>query len=208
MNPYLELELPNDADEEEIKLKYRHLANIHHPDKGGDEEKFKRIKEAYEILSDPFRRKSYDMSGNAESNLQIRNNAIDHINQMINSVIPNFDVEAGDLIQEMRNQVLNIKAEMTNNISICNKFKENLNKVIARLNVNNDKKNLLLEFVQKQLEQRDREHADFTQRILVCDLEIEILKDYSYGLIERVAISHELKQLVAGDGFAPPISSL
>ena len=203
MDPYLELELPIDADEEEIKLKYRHLANIHHPDKGGDEEKFKRIKEAYEILSDSIRRKSYDMSGNAESNLQIRNNAIDHINQMINSVIPNFDVEAGDLIQEMRNQVLNIKAEMTNNISICNKFKENLNKVIARLNVNNDKKNLLLEFVQKQLEQRDREHADFTQRILVCDLEIEILKDYSYGLIERVAISHELKQLVAEPGVEP-----
>ena len=203
MDPYLELELPNDADEEEIKLKYRHLANIHHPDKGGDEEKFKRIKEAYELLSDPIRRKSYDMSGDAESNLQIRNNAIDHINQMLNSVIPNFDAEAGDLLQEMRAQIMSIKDEMSNNISICNKFKENLNKVIARLNVNNNKKNLLLEFVQKQLEQRDREHKDFTQRILVCDLEIEILKDYSYGLIERIAIAHELKQLVAEPGVEP-----
>ena len=203
MDPYLELELPIDADEEEIKLKYRHLANIHHPDKGGDEEKFKRIKEAYEILSDSIRRKSYDMSGDAESNLQIRNNAIDHINQMLNSVIPNFDAEVGDLIQEMRNQVMSIKDEMTNNISICNKFKANLNKVIARLNVNDNKKNLLLDLVQKQLEQRDREHADFTRRILVCDIEIEILKDYSYGLIERIAISHELKQLVAEPGVEP-----
>ena len=203
MDPYLELELPNDADEEEIKLKYRHLANIHHPDKGGDEEKFKRIKEAYEILSDSIRRKSYDMSGDAESNLQIRNNAIDHINQMLNSVIPNFDAESGDLIQEMRNQVMAIKAETTNNISICNKFKANLNKVITRLNVNDNKKNLLLDLVQKQLEQRDREHADFTRRILICDIEIEILKDYSYGLIERIAISHELKQLVAEPGVEP-----
>lgn len=203
MDPYLELELPIDADEEEIKLKYRHLANIHHPDKGGDEEKFKRIKEAYELLSDPIRRKSYDMSGDAESNLQIRNNAIDHINQMLNSVIPNFDAETGDLIQEMRNQIVTIRDELKNNICICNKFKENLNKVIARLNVNTNKKNLLLEFVQTQLEQRDREHKDFTRRILVCDLEIEILKDYSYGLIERIAISHELKQLVAEPGVEP-----
>ena len=76
MDPYLELELPIDADEEEIKLKYRHLANIHHPDKGGDEEKFKRIKEAYEILSDSIRRKSYDLSGDAESNLQIEGTLI------------------------------------------------------------------------------------------------------------------------------------
>jgi len=191
MDPYLELELPIDADEELIKLKYRHLANIHHPDKGGDEEKFKRIKEAYEILSDPIRRKSYDMSGDAESNLQIRNNAIDHINQMLNSVIPNFDAETGDLLQEMRSQIITMRDELNNNICICNRFKENLNKVIARLNVKDNKKNLLLDFVQKQLEQRDREHADFTRRILVCDLEIEILKDYSYGLIERIAISHD-----------------
>jgi len=73
MDPYLELEVSIEATDEEIKLKFRSLANIHHPDKGGDEEKFKRIKEAYEILSDPIRKKAYDMSGDAESNLVIRN---------------------------------------------------------------------------------------------------------------------------------------
>ena len=51
MDPYLELEVSIDASDDEIKLQYRAMAMIHHPDKGGDEEKFKRIKEAYEILS-------------------------------------------------------------------------------------------------------------------------------------------------------------
>ena len=142
MDPYLELEVSIEATDEEIKLKFRSLANIHHPDKGGDEEKFKRIKEAYEILSDPIRKKAYDMSGDAESNLVIRNSAIEHINQMLNAIVPNFDSEAGDLVQEMRNQVLTIKADMANNINICNKYKENLNKVIVRINANHNKKNI------------------------------------------------------------------
>ena len=191
MDPYLELEVSIEATDEEIKLKFRSLANIHHPDKGGDEEKFKRIKEAYEILSDPIRKKAYDMSGDAESNLVIRNSAIEHINQMLSAIVPNFDSEAGDLVQEMRNQVLTIKSDMANNINICNKYKENLNKVIVRINANHNKKNILLESVQNQIEQRDREHEDFSRRIKICELEIEILKDYHYGIVERIAISHD-----------------
>lgn len=204
MDPYLELEVAIDATEEELKLKFRSLANIHHPDKGGDEEKFKRIKEAYEILTDPIRRKAYDMSGDAETNLEIRNNALDHINQMLNDIVPNFDSESGDLVQEMRNQVLAIKADMGNNINLCNKYKDNLNKVVLRINANHNKTNILLESVQRQLEQRNREHENFTLRIKVCDLEIEILKDYHYGIVERIAIPN----MVAGEGFEPSSSGL
>jgi DnaJ-class molecular chaperone len=40
-----------DAAQDEIKKAYRKLALQHHPDKGGDEEKFKEITEAYENLS-------------------------------------------------------------------------------------------------------------------------------------------------------------
>ena len=60
MNPYTELDVPVDASLETIKQRYRTLAQMHHPDKGGDEELFKRIKLAYEILSDKEKRKRYD----------------------------------------------------------------------------------------------------------------------------------------------------
>ena len=188
MNPYLELEISIDATEEEIKAQYRALAMIHHPDKGGDEEKFKRIKEAYEILSDPIRRKGYDMSGDAESNLQIRNSALDHIAQMMSQIIPEFDSEQGDLFAAMNLEVTKIRQVMFENINVCNKYLENLNKVIVRINAKHSKQNIMLELVQKQIDQRKREHEDFSQRIKVCDLEIEILKDYEYGLIERIAL--------------------
>jgi curved DNA-binding protein CbpA len=188
MDPYLELEISIDASDEEIKAQYRALAMIHHPDKGGDEEKFKRIKEAYEILSDPIRRKGYDMSGDAESNLQVRNSALDHIAQMVAQIVPTFDSEQGDLIAAMNLEVTKIRQSMFENINVCNKYIENLDKVVVRINAKHNKQNIMLELVQKQIDQRKREHEDFSLRIKICDLEIEILKDYEYGLVERIAL--------------------
>jgi len=188
MDPYLELEVSIDATEEEIKIKFRSLAMIHHPDKGGDEEKFKRIKEAYELLTDPIRRKSYDMSGNAESNLAIRNAALDHISQMMSAIVPNFDSENENLIHIMHHEVTNIRQDMFNNINVCNKHLEKLQKVVIRINAKHQKQNILLEQVQKQIEHRTNEEIEFKRRIQICDLVIEILKDYDYGLIERIAL--------------------
>lgn len=45
------LELPSYKSPSQLKTQYRKLANIHHPDKGGDENKFKILTEAYETLS-------------------------------------------------------------------------------------------------------------------------------------------------------------
>lgn len=51
------------ASDDEIKKAYRKLALEHHPDKGGDGEKFKEIGEAYEVLKDPQKKAQYDQFG-------------------------------------------------------------------------------------------------------------------------------------------------
>ena len=61
---YKLLGVDKSADDNTLKKAYRKLAMKHHPDKkGGDEEKFKDISEAYEILSDSNKRKTYDLGG-------------------------------------------------------------------------------------------------------------------------------------------------
>uniref|UniRef100_A0A7S1XTA5 J domain-containing protein n=1 Tax=Phaeomonas parva TaxID=124430 RepID=A0A7S1XTA5_9STRA len=62
---YDALGVTRDATPEVIKRAYRRLAMKHHPDKGGDPEKFKEIGEAYEVLSDPGKRRIYDQVGKA-----------------------------------------------------------------------------------------------------------------------------------------------
>lgn len=57
------LELEKDCSEADIKKAYKKMAMKHHPDRGGDADKFKEIGEAHEVLSDPERRKAYDKFG-------------------------------------------------------------------------------------------------------------------------------------------------
>jgi len=51
------------ASADEIKKSFRKKALKEHPDKGGDPEKFKELSVAYEVLSDPEKRKLYDKYG-------------------------------------------------------------------------------------------------------------------------------------------------
>lgn len=60
---YETLGVDKSANEKEIKKAYRKLAVKHHPDKGGDEHKFKEISAAYEVLSDKEKRAKYDKYG-------------------------------------------------------------------------------------------------------------------------------------------------
>jgi DnaJ family protein A protein 2 len=54
------------ADADEIKKAYKKKAMQHHPDKGGDPEKFKEIQKAQEVLCDERKRQVYDMTGSVE----------------------------------------------------------------------------------------------------------------------------------------------
>jgi DnaJ-class molecular chaperone len=63
MNPYLVLGVDNNASDKEIKQAYRKGAIKHHPDKGGDADKFKEVSEAYEMLSSKDKRHQYDTFG-------------------------------------------------------------------------------------------------------------------------------------------------
>jgi DnaJ-class molecular chaperone len=54
------------ASKDEIKKAFRKAAMRHHPDKGGDEAKFKEVNEAYAVLSDDKKRSQYDQFGSAD----------------------------------------------------------------------------------------------------------------------------------------------
>ena len=60
INYYQTLGVDRDATPDQIKRAYRKLASQHHPDKGGDKNKFQEIEEAYRTLGDPQKRAEYN----------------------------------------------------------------------------------------------------------------------------------------------------
>lgn len=70
---YKILGVSKNASPEEIKRAYRRLAHQYHPDKsGGDEQKFKEINEAYQVLGDPKKKSQYDQFGSTFENMHSR----------------------------------------------------------------------------------------------------------------------------------------
>ena len=71
---YQTLGIAKNSTDAEIKKAYRRQAMKHHPDRNpgnkASEEKFKEAKEAYEVLSDPQKRSTYDQFGHAGMNTQ------------------------------------------------------------------------------------------------------------------------------------------
>ena len=181
MNPYTELDVPVNASLETIKQRYRTLAQMHHPDKGGNEEIFKRIKLAYEILSDPVRRKQYDITGETTTT-NAKDEAVANLVHILLRVVPNFNVDQEDLIHIAEMETRTMLDLINKDIGVTERQINNLEKVSNKLRIKTEGENILNSFVVSQIQHRKQELVTFQRRVQVCNLMLEILKDYEYGL--------------------------
>jgi curved DNA-binding protein CbpA len=74
VNYYEILELSRTASQDEVKAAYKKMASVVHPDKGGSAMLFRLVQEAYEVLSNPVKRRQHDsnLSGPSHGNHQTR----------------------------------------------------------------------------------------------------------------------------------------
>lgn len=99
------LELDSTASLEDIKKSYRKKALFCHPDKGGDEESFKKLNIAYEVLSSQEKRELYDKYGKTLKPENMFSNVFGNMNNIFNMftnkktkpVIYTYDVSIDDI---------------------------------------------------------------------------------------------------------------
>jgi len=87
------LNVAPDATPEELKRAYRQRASATHPDKGGDEEEFKRVAAAYEVLHDPKKRQRYDETGEMNEGLSIDQRALSFLASGFASIVESAGVD-------------------------------------------------------------------------------------------------------------------
>lgn len=90
MDPYKVLGVDRNTNESDLKKAYKSKAMKHHPDRGGDEAKFKELNEAYDILKDPQKKAAYDRYGTTDMHRQGGDNFTYNFNGDINDIFNNF----------------------------------------------------------------------------------------------------------------------
>jgi curved DNA-binding protein CbpA len=97
------------ADAGAIRKAYRRASKRAHPDCGGSAEKFRAVKQALEVLTDPLRRKAYDETGKVEDKPvdNAESEMMGLVSALLDQVLQSLDqqgvaYEAADLTQRMR----------------------------------------------------------------------------------------------------------
>ena len=113
-NYYELLEISENASQEVVEKVYKLFAKKYHPDMNPDnaqeaEEKFKEITEAYEVLSDDFKRKEYDNKLKAER--MIKETKVSSVN---NTYKPQQDININKMTNEEVEQIKKQFEEMQN----------------------------------------------------------------------------------------------
>jgi len=178
---YDELELPKNCTSEEIKQKYRILAQIHHPDKGGDVEKFKRIKSAYETLSDPIKREHYDSTGDHYDDSNLDAEVYARLSNMVSQYSQQINPEFDDLILQMKFDIHHAQEQTNNAIIGCNALIAKLNTVAKKIKLKKEGENLLKSFLDKKINIHHTELVNHKRALIVFARMLEILEDYHYS---------------------------
>jgi len=115
MDYYATLGLQRNASDADIKKAYRSLAMKYHPDRGGDEKRFKEISQAYDFLSDPEKKQIVDLGG--DPNAQSGGGGFNHNPFEFHFNTGNFGDVFGNFgfgrQPQRRNRSLNINVEIT-----------------------------------------------------------------------------------------------
>lgn len=158
---------------------------------GGDAEKFKKIKLAYEVLSDPKRRTEYDKTGNYQPPTDIQNEARQTLAQIFYSKIQEFNPNEEDIVELIKHDVDHSLVTLNNKIIDCNvliKKMETIKSKIFIKDINNE--NLFFSFIETQIQSKLDEIKYLSSRIQISEEMLRILSDYNYGFIKITNSNH------------------
>jgi curved DNA-binding protein CbpA len=198
MNYYQVLRVSPEASLEEIKKAYRKLAQIHHPDKGGDEGSFKAIQEAYTVLSDPEKRGRYDRGESLDQGPSKEAEAKQFLYQMFEQMIDKYGVTRDPFV-EMK---LLVQQEIRNfhqQIELQEKRKKKFEKAAKR--IKNSESfvsacNGVINNIQVLIDKLTKEQE-------IGDIMMKLLDDPSFEVEERETMMGQqfLYYNVSGKGF-------
>ena len=184
MNPYEVLGLNSDATLDEIKKRYRQLAQELHPDRGGDGDKFSQVNLAYDILNDPIMKRSFDASGTFFFDQTIYTEAKEQLGHVLWRQIDQCDPDNGDLILYMKNDARAVLKSVENDIQNAKNFLGKLLKIVNKIKLKKNHENVLATLVKIKISALENDLKMFDRRIKVCNVMLIVLDNYHFSINE------------------------
>jgi curved DNA-binding protein CbpA len=182
INAYTLLGLTNEATQDEIKTAYRKLAQQNHPDRGGKHDVFVKIQTAYDILSDPVRRKHYDATGETTIAPDLSQARIyGYLSAMMLQLIEQTDENITDIVKAMRNTININKANNELEINTIRARITKREKVIARMIRTDGGDNILTTFISTDNVRQKAQLEAFLTGINDFNKMLQMLEDYVYN---------------------------
>jgi curved DNA-binding protein CbpA len=185
-DPYAILGLPRTATAEEVDRAFRELSLLHHPDRWGDKARFQELNDAYEILSDPARRASYDTTGLTVAPLSDSEKIVAILCETYTRVLFTILHDPEHPLPSHLNLILKIKDFLTK--SICDLSAKRdvperaitiLSAIAGRFTTTGDE-NLFENLTRDQLSHAQAELARFDADIALLHRAIDALAEYTY----------------------------
>jgi curved DNA-binding protein CbpA len=135
---YAILGISRDADAGALKAAYRQRAKAAHPDHGSDAEVFRRLKDAYDILSDPALRAHYDATGETPADKAAREADEARFRQLLGDLLVATIARAGapaftDIIAEARRSLVTQIAAADSEMAGLKNLSDRIAQVLERL---------------------------------------------------------------------------
>ena len=186
------LGVTKDATQEEIKKAHRYLVKRLHPDvqETGNAEQFKKVQEAYDVLSDEEMRKRYDETGQYT---RVKDNFYnDFLNFMSSNILQLLESKS-DLEFDLFGQIhLTIDSYISNGrekIASCREKKAHLELAIEKIKRVDEGENLLRQIVQQRIDHLDKGFNQMTNEINLLTRFKSELEKYHYDFIPKESVS-------------------
>ena len=175
---YQILQVGRNATQEEIKISYRRLSMTLHPDRGGSEDEFKKLNEAYSVLSNRKKRIEYDKFGTTGVN-----GDDERLKQsLINLIITLLEGNSENVLEDAERVVLaNVSQKEQSVIELLNK-KEKLENKIKKFK-RTDKSEFLIRVVEGRINEIMNNVNMIRANIENDKKVIALIKDFSYDTV-------------------------
>ncbi len=192
---YKVLGVRRNAMQDEIKDQYRYLSKKYHPDKAdGNAEKFKALASAYEILSDPERRKFYDLTGSDMTEAEFDRKAGGLLQQIFQLVVTQNGLEAIesiDMIKVINENIDTGMIELEKKIDTARKSRVAIGKILRRV-----KHKSTMNPISVMLKHEIQKHTDTItqskQEQEVGTRASAMLKEYGFDFEQQFKMNHRV----------------